>query len=60
MLIKGRAKSPALAFLHQIALMIPEFVEMLPFLLILHVFGLGNIASEPQMQLVVDMTMCFR
>ena len=45
-LIKGRAKSKAMAFLHQAALDIPEFKEMLPFLLVLHVFGLGNIASD--------------
>ena len=45
-LIRGRAKSPALVFLHQAALQIPEFREMLPFLLVPHVFGLGNIASD--------------
>ena len=45
-LIRGKARSPALVFLHQAALQIPEFREMLPFLLVLHVFGLGNIASD--------------
>ena len=45
-LIRGRARSPAMAFLHSLALEIPEFVEMLPFLRIMHVFGLGNIASD--------------
>ena len=45
-LIKGRAKSPGLAFLHSQALRIPEFVEMLPFLVAMHCFGLGNIASD--------------
>ena len=45
-LIMDRAKSPAMSYLHRQALRIPEFVEMLPFLLVKHVFGLGNIASD--------------
>ena len=45
-LIKGRAKSPAMAHLHRLALQIPEFVDMLPFMVVMHVFGLGNIASD--------------
>ena len=45
-LIRGRARSPAMVFLHSLALEIPEFVAMLPFLRIMHVFGLGNIASD--------------
>ena len=45
-LVKGRAKAPAFAYLHRLALMIPEFVSMLPFLVVLHTFGLANIASD--------------
>ena len=45
-LIRGRARSPAMVSLHSLALEIPEFVAMLPFLRIMHVFGLGNIASD--------------
>ena len=37
-LIRGRARSPAMVFLHSLALQIPEFVAMLPFLRIMHVF----------------------
>ena len=45
-LIKGRAKAPALAHLHQLALQSPEYVEMLPFLVVKPIFVLGNIASN--------------
>lgn len=45
-LIRGAARSPAMAHLHSLAMELPAFVEMLPFILILHVFGLGNIASD--------------
>ena len=45
-LIKGRAKSKALAHLHLLALQQKEFTGLLPFLMVKHVFGLGNIASD--------------
>ena len=45
-LIKGRARSPMMQIVHSSALMHPAFVEMLPFLLVLHCFGLGNVASD--------------
>ena len=45
-LIKGKAKAPSMAYLHRLALKEPHFVRMLPFLVIKHVFGLGNIASD--------------
>ena len=45
-LIKGRAKSPMMQFLHARALEIPAFCEMLPFLLVCHILGLGNVASD--------------
>ena len=35
-----------MSYLHRQALKEPEFVAMLPFLVVKHVFGLGNIASD--------------
>ena len=45
-LIKGSAKAPMMQLVHAMALQIPEFVEMLPFLVVSHCFGLGNVASD--------------
>ena len=45
-LIKGRARAPMMQHVHKLALQYREFVEMLPFLLVLHIFGLGNVASD--------------
>lgn len=45
-LIKGRARSPMMQLVHTLALQIPEFREMLPFLVVSHCFGLGNVASD--------------
>ena len=45
-LIKGRARSPMLAFLHTLALQLPQFLAMLPFTIVMHCFGLGNLASD--------------
>ena len=45
-LIKGRARFPMMQLVHSIALQIPEFIEILLFLLVKHIFGLGNVASD--------------
>ena len=45
-LIKGRARSEMLAFLHSLALQLSEFVSLLPFMVVVHCFGLGNLASD--------------
>ena len=45
-LIKGKARAPMMQLVHAMALQIPEFVEMLPFLIVSHCLGLGNVASD--------------
>lgn len=45
-LIAGRARSPMMQFVHQWALGIPAFQDMLPFFIVKHCFGLGNVASD--------------
>ena len=45
-LIKGKARSPMMQFVHTLALEQQAFVEMLPFLLVYHCFGLANVASD--------------
>ena len=45
-LIKGRAKSEMLVHLHTMALQLEAFVSLLPFTIVLHCLGLGNLASD--------------
>jgi len=44
-LIRGKATSKMMQLVHQMALQSPQFVDMLPVLLVKHCFGLGNVAS---------------
>ena len=44
--IKGSARSPMMTFLHSLSLQLTEVTDLLPFLYIRHVFGLGNPASD--------------
>ena len=46
MLIKGRAHSPMMQFIHTQALNVPQFVGMLPHLSVSHITGLANLASD--------------
>ena len=45
-LIKGRARSPLMQIVHQIALASPEFSAMLPRLNVSHLFGRSNVPSD--------------
>jgi hypothetical protein len=45
-LIRGKARSKMMQLVHQMALQFPQFVDMLPFMLVEHCFGLGNVASD--------------
>ena len=45
-LIKGSARSPNMQIVHTWALQQPRFVAMLPGLVVKHIFGLGNVASD--------------
>jgi len=45
-LIKGRARSPLMQIVHQIALSWPEFSAMLPRLNVRHLFGRSNAPSD--------------
>ena len=45
-LMKGRARAPMMQLIHMLALQFDGFKEMLPFLAVLHCFGLGNVASD--------------
>jgi hypothetical protein len=44
--IKGSARSPMMTFLHSLSLQLTEVTDLLPFLYVRHVFGLGNPASD--------------
>ena len=46
MLIKGRAHSSMMQFIHTQALNVPQFVGMLPHLSVSHITGLTNLASD--------------
>ena len=45
-LIRGKARSPMMQFVHSLALTFEGFKQMLPFLVAMHCFGLGNVASD--------------
>ena len=45
-LIKGRARSPLMQIVHQIALSWPEFCAMLPRLNVSHLFGRSNVPAD--------------
>jgi len=45
-LIRGKARSPMMQLVHAMALQSEAFREMLPFLVVMHCYGLGNVASD--------------
>ena len=45
-LIRGKARSKMMQFVHTLALQCEGFKQMLPFLIVSHCFGLGNVASD--------------
>jgi site-specific DNA-cytosine methylase len=45
-LLRGKARSPMMQMVHSIALQYTAFRDMLPFLVVKHCFGLGNVASD--------------
>ena len=45
-LIRGKARAPMMQLIQAMVLQIPESVDMLPFLIVSHCLGLGNVASD--------------
>jgi hypothetical protein len=45
-LIRGKARSKMMQFVHTLALQCGGFKQMPPFLIVSHCFGLGNVASD--------------